>query len=264
LQPTNVSVPLLKFTTIEEGCILHAYPDPATGGKPWTIGVGHTSAAGPPPVQPGMVISETQAIDILHDDFSASVEPVLNGAIRVPVTQAQYDACADMTFNVGGHNFCGSSVLRKLNAGDIQGAADAFLMWNRAAGKVFDGLTRRCKERRELFLYGDYNIGPGDHHDQAAQRGSILRVGSSYKSEIEAVQKNLQALGFYSGEIDGAYGPKTAAAVAAFQSSQGLKADGVVGAATRAGLVAACASAGVQMAQLSHPSGEDVEEVLAA
>lgn len=134
-----------------EGVRLKAYPDPATGGEPWTIGVGHTSAAGPPKVTKGMTITEAECDEILSRDL-ATFEKAVEKAVTVPLDQNQFDALVSFTFNVGAGNFQKSTLLRKLNAGDYIGAADQFSVWNKAAGKVMKGLTTRRAEERALFL----------------------------------------------------------------------------------------------------------------
>lgn len=132
-----------------EAVVLKAYPDPATGGEPWTIGVGHTGN-----VRPGDTITYDEAMALLAEDL-VRFETILNNAITVSVTQNQYDALVSFCFNVGGGNFRSSTLLRKLNARDYQGAADEFPKWNKAAGKIMGGLVRRRREERELFLTQD-------------------------------------------------------------------------------------------------------------
>lgn len=134
-----------------EGKRLTAYPDPATGGEPWTIGYGHTTAAGPPAVKRGMKITDQQATDILKADLVKFEAAVVNVLKKAP-TPNQFAAMVSLCFNVGPGNFGKSSVVRKFNAGDIEGAAKSFLLWNKAAGKVMAGLTRRREDERKLFL----------------------------------------------------------------------------------------------------------------
>ncbi|MDX7988487.1 lysozyme [Xenorhabdus sp. 12] len=129
-----------------EGLKLKTYPDPATGGLPWTIGYGHTRN-----VKPGQVITEQQAEAFLHDDL----EPIyitIESAVKVSLTQGQFDALCSFTFNCGVGNLVRSTLLKKLNAGDYKGAADEFLRWNKAAGKVMHGLDRRRAPERQMFL----------------------------------------------------------------------------------------------------------------
>lgn len=134
-----------------EGKKLTAYPDPATGGEPWTIGYGHTSAAGPPAVKRGIKITEQEANDILVRDLGKYEAAVMKVLTAKP-NGNQFSAMVSLCYNIGPGNFAKSSVLRKFNAGDIKGAADAFLMWNKAAGKVMKGLTNRREDERKLFL----------------------------------------------------------------------------------------------------------------
>lgn len=127
-----------------EGLRLKAYPDPATGGEPWTIGVGHTGG-----VRPGDVITEARAEQLLRQDVGRFEKAVNKLAPRT--TQNQFDAMVSLAFNVGEGNLAKSSVIRKHNAGDFAGAAQSFALWNKAAGKVMAGLTRR--RAAEAMLY---------------------------------------------------------------------------------------------------------------
>lgn len=133
-----------------EGLRTRAYPDPGTGGDPWTIGVGHTSAAGPPDVRRGMVITEAEALRILSVDLK-KFESVVNGLVKVPLSQGQFDALASFTFNVGGGNLSSSTLLKKINRRDFEGAALEFRRWNKAAGRVLLGLTRRRAKEEAIF-----------------------------------------------------------------------------------------------------------------
>ena len=129
-----------------EGCKLEAYPDPATHGEPITIGVGHTGG-----VKLGDVITQEQADEYLVNDVAHAANAV-NQMVAVSITQGEFDALCSFAFNLGIGNLKNSTLLKKLNSGDIQGAADQFLVWNKAAGKVMAGLTRRREAERALFL----------------------------------------------------------------------------------------------------------------
>ena len=130
-----------------EGCRLNAYPDPATGGAPWTIGYGHTGND----VRPGMVWTQVQADSALISDL-AQCERAISRLVKVTLTQNQFDAIVSFVFNVCSGNLQSSTLLRKLNSGDYRGAAEEFPRWNKAAGKVMAGLTKRRAAERELFL----------------------------------------------------------------------------------------------------------------
>jgi lysozyme len=113
-----------------EALKLTAYLDKVAHPPVWTIGLGHTSAAGPPKVVKGMVITPEEAEEIFRRDSQRFRNEVIN-LVTVPVEQHQFDALASFVFNIGSHGFKRSTVLRKLNARDYAGAADAFLMWNK-------------------------------------------------------------------------------------------------------------------------------------
>lgn len=129
-----------------EGERLTAYPDPATGGDPWTIGVGHTG----PDVTKGLVITKELSDRLLSDDLGRFEGGVNKLALKT--TQAQFDALVSFAFNVGLGNLTSSTLLKKHNAGDYAGAQAEFAKWNKAAGKVMPGLTRR--RSAEAALYG--------------------------------------------------------------------------------------------------------------
>lgn len=129
-----------------EGCALKAYPDPGTGGKPWTIGHGHTHN-----VSKGDVITQAQAEQFLQDDLQP-IYITIETCVKVPLNQNQFDALCSFIFNVGAGKFAKSTLLKKLNAGDYAGAAEEFLRWNKAAGRVLPGLDIRRSKERQLFL----------------------------------------------------------------------------------------------------------------
>lgn len=137
-----------------EGLRLTAYPDPATGGEPWTIGYGTTTGAGVGKVAKGMTITPVQAESMLVRSLEAYERGVL-AALKSPPGQHQFDAMVSLAYNIGLGKFAQSSVVRFFNAGDITRAAGAFLLWNKAAGKVLPGLTRRRQAERDLFLKPD-------------------------------------------------------------------------------------------------------------
>lgn len=143
----------LEIVKKYEGLRLSAYPDPATNGEPYTIGYGLTSASGVVDVKPGMRITLADADRLLRRAL-IKYEGIVAGLLKRPATPAQFDAMVSLCYNVGGENFRRSSVLRKFNAGDLNGAADAFLLFNKANGKVLNGLINRRKAERDLFLIG--------------------------------------------------------------------------------------------------------------
>lgn len=130
-----------------EGCILHTYKCPA---GVYTIGYGSTGQF----VKPGMTISLKQAESLLRVDLNR-FEVAVNGLVQVPLTQAQYDALISLAFNIGVGAFTQSTLLRKLNTGDYEGAANEFLRWTRGGGKILGALVKRRKRERELFNNGE-------------------------------------------------------------------------------------------------------------
>jgi lysozyme len=130
-----------------EGLRLKAYPDPASGGDPWTIGYGHTLD-----VEPGDTCTKEQAEQWLLDD-AADAEVAILKHVKVALSQGQLDALISFVFNLGAGNFAKSTLLRKLNAGDYVGAWQEFGRWNKAAGKVMPGLSRRRAAEAKLFAH---------------------------------------------------------------------------------------------------------------
>lgn len=143
--PNGVAV-IQYFESLE----LKAYPDPATGGKPYTIGFGTTVYPSGAPVRPGDVCTKEQAEKYLLNDL-AKFEKVVSDAVRVPLNQGQFDALVSFTYNLGPANLRSSTLLKMVNAGDFAGAAGEFKRWNKANGKVMRGLTRRRAAEQCLF-----------------------------------------------------------------------------------------------------------------
>jgi lysozyme len=133
----------ISFIEAWEGCRLVAYQDIV---GVWTIGVGHTGSD----VVRGKRITQAEADAILAADL-AKFERTINAEVRVPITQNQFDALVSLAFNIGSGAFRSSTLLRKLNGGDIGGAAKAFLSWNHAGGRVSAGLTKRREAEMNLF-----------------------------------------------------------------------------------------------------------------
>ncbi|BEO35863.1 hypothetical protein SMQE32_48000 (plasmid) [Serratia marcescens] len=126
-----------------EGLRLHTYKCPADR---WTIGYGHTAD-----VSANDVITEAQAISLLYQDVAES-ERAVNKYVHVPLTQNQFDALVSFVFNLGVGSFRTSTLLKKLNTGDYDDAAQEFGRWIHAGGKALPGLVRRREAERALFL----------------------------------------------------------------------------------------------------------------
>ena len=120
-----------------EGCVLKAYKCPA---GVWTIGYGHTSG-----VKEGQKITKTKAEELLKEDLK-EFEGYVNN-LKLTLNQNQFDALVSFTYN------CGPGNLKKLVKNrTLQQIADALPLYNKSAGVVLNGLVRRRKEERELFL----------------------------------------------------------------------------------------------------------------
>ena len=137
-----------------EGLRLNAYLD--SGGVP-TIGYGHTKD-----VAMGQTVTKDEAEYMLAMDVLWA-EKCVNDTITATLNQNQFDAVVSFIYNVGPGKSAikdgfvtlksglPSTMRRKINAGDMAGAALEFTKWNLAGGKPLLGLTRRRKEEKELF-----------------------------------------------------------------------------------------------------------------
>lgn len=135
-----------------EGLELKAYKD-AVGI--WTIGYGTTAMAevGIVP-RPGLRITAAEAEMYLKralEKFAAKIDPLFTR----PIGPNQRGAFLSLAYNIGPAAFARSGALRKFNAGDVTGAANAILLWNKAKGRVLKGLVRRRAAERALFLQPD-------------------------------------------------------------------------------------------------------------
>jgi len=135
----------LDLTAQFEGCRLTAYKDSV--GR-WTNGYGNTHD-----VMPGSMITQAQAMHDLLANIQTSVNDV-NYLVKVPLTQGEFDALVDFDFNLGRGNLASSTLLKLLNAGDYQGAANEIDKWDRAGGVLLAGLLRRRQAETALFNGG--------------------------------------------------------------------------------------------------------------
>ncbi len=206
-----------------EGLYLDAYIDPV--GIP-TIGYGHIKD-----VEVGMTITEAQAEEFLRQDLADAEVAVSSDIVQVSLNENQFSALVSFTFNVGSQAFADSTLLRHLNQGEFQGAADQFTVWNKGdGGQELPGLTRRRNAERALFLGEDWKVFAG--FQEVTIRLLQLKQPPMQGDDVRAVQKALAALGFSIG-ADGVFGADTDKAVKEFQQKEGLAVDGIVGAGTR-------------------------------
>lgn len=120
-----------------------------------TLGIGHLLTPAEKKTMPiGTKITREQSREYFKKDSKRFVDAV-NAAVKVPITQNQFDALVSLAFNIGTGAIAKASLIRKLNNRDYAGAADGFLAWNKVKGKEVKGLTRRRKQERSLFLTPD-------------------------------------------------------------------------------------------------------------
>lgn len=117
----------------------------------WTICDGDTKG-----VRPGMIETEDGCVKRLERQLVSHARPVLRcvPALGNPGRENQLVASVSLAYNIGTGGFCRSTAARRFNAGDWRGGCDAFLMWNRAGGRVVRGLTLRRQRERALCLKG--------------------------------------------------------------------------------------------------------------
>ena len=174
-----------------EGCRLQAYKPVATE-KYYTIGYGHYG----PDVKAGQMITHAQAEAYLRADLE-KFENAVNGTGRA-FSQPEFDALVSFSYN------CGAGSLRSLikDRGKSQ-IADALLLYNKAGGRVLEGLTRRRKAERDLFLKGTAEI---------KKPATLPEIRFGDKGEaVKYLQSQLIAKGYSVGlsGADGSFGVGT-------------------------------------------------------
>tara|TARA_B100001094_G_scaffold328721_1_gene389773 strand:+ start:1320 stop:1757 length:438 start_codon:yes stop_codon:yes gene_type:complete len=125
-----------------EGCELEAYKCAA---GVWTIGYGHIKTA-----VEGMTISQSYADELLDGEI-VEYEDYVNAAVTAPLSQDQFDALVSWTFNLGNGNLNASTMLKVLNRGEYEEVPAQMKRWNKAGGKVLEGLIRRREAEANLF-----------------------------------------------------------------------------------------------------------------
>lgn len=136
------------------------FPYSCPAGK-MTIGFGHCLKAGE--TFPIKGVTESEATELLCKDLEDFESRVLD-MVKVPLTQGQFDSLVSFIYNCGPGALQKSTLLRLLNSGNYDQAADEFCRWNRAAGKVLPGLVKRREAERTLFL--------SDSHSERASKES--------------------------------------------------------------------------------------------
>ena len=131
-----------------EGKRLVAYDD---GVGVWTIGFGTIKYPNGVRVKKGDTCTLDQAKEYMRHDL-IEFEHTVNSSVKVPLNQNQFDALVSLAYNIGSNAFKSSTLVKKLNTGDYQGAADQFNVWINAGGKRMQGLVNRRDREKLLFL----------------------------------------------------------------------------------------------------------------
>lgn len=147
----KIAKPGLDLIKSFEGLYLTAYLDIV--GVP-TIGYGCTEGVTKEDVKNKRTITEAEAEAMMMSEL-AKFERGVETYVKVPINQNQFDALVSFSYNLGLGSLQKSTLLKLLNAGDVSGAAEQFLRWNKAGGKEVRGLTRRREAERSLFLKSD-------------------------------------------------------------------------------------------------------------
>lgn len=150
--PQSISPAGIALIKSFEGCarmrsdgLVESYPDPGTGGAPWTIGWGATG----PDIGPGTVWTRAQCDDRLLRDVARHAADVRRALGDSPTNQAQFDALASFHYNTGA--IATATLTRRHRAGDFAGAAAEFARWKMAGGRVLRGLVRRRAAEAALY-----------------------------------------------------------------------------------------------------------------
>lgn len=116
-----------------------------------TIGYGSTKHPDGSSIKANERISREEASKYMKDELEQYKKFMLK-CIKVPLLQQEFDAYASLTYNIGPTNFCGSTLVKKLNAYDYQGACQQILRWDKQKGKVLRGLTIRRNEEYKTCI----------------------------------------------------------------------------------------------------------------
>ena len=130
-----------------EGCELEAYQCSA---NVWTIGYGHTKG-----VEKGDTISKEEAEEMLVEELH-EYENYVNEYVNVALSQNQFDALVSWVYNLGPANLKASTMLKVLNDGKYEEVPYQMKRWNKAGGKVLDGLVRRREAEALLYQGRDW------------------------------------------------------------------------------------------------------------
>jgi lysozyme len=165
----------IKLLTRFEGCVLNVYKD-AAGLD--TIGIGHL-------VKPGETFespfTREAAENLLRRDV-ADAESAVNRSVTIALNAHQFDACCSLAFNIGGGAFSRSSLVKAINAQRWDECPQLFMLWNKAGGKVLQGLVMRRSLEAAMFM----TPMPTEPTDTAAVMASVYETSSRMVGELVA------------------------------------------------------------------------------
>lgn len=136
---------------VREDGLVEAYPDPGTGGDPWTIGWGATGecTVHGGQIGPGTTWTRAQCDERLERDLERYAADVARALGEAPRSQAQFDALVSFHYNTGA--IARATLTKRHLSGDWNGARAEFARWNRAGGRVMAGLVRRRRAEAQLY-----------------------------------------------------------------------------------------------------------------
>jgi len=196
----------------------------------WTIGYGTTRYPGGNPVRKGESCTREQASEWKAHDLIRFEANVMRFNAIYNHNQNEFDALVSFAYNIGSINQLTQNGKRPKAI-----VADSILLYNRAGGVVMSGLVRRREAERVLYLLTPADLASQGNNNPFQKPKSTIRQGSNRQS-VKWLQWQLNNLG-YPLVVDGVWGPRTNAAVLAFQQQHGLLVDGLVGPKTKAELI---------------------------
>jgi len=173
----NVNAEGLKIIKQWEGLKLTAYKD---GGGVWTIGYGHTSAAGAPIVKQGMKITNEEAERILRNDLDKFEADVVR-LVKVPLNDNQFAALVSFHFNTGALGK--STLLKKLNKGDYKSVPSELMKWVNDNGKRVQGLVNRRSAEVGLWAKGSF-VSSNTQHATPAKKEVLTKENITWGTTL--------------------------------------------------------------------------------
>jgi len=184
----NISQSGIDLIKSFEGLRLEAYKAVSTE-KYYTIGYGHYGSD----VKQGQRITGAQAEKLLKQDVEKFVDGV-NDAVKVTVSQNQFDALVSFAYNVGLGALRSSTLLEKLNKKDYTGASAEFPRWNKSGGKVLNGLVKRREKERALFDKGEVRKSVAKESGKEAMGTYKIKAGDTLSEIAKDYNTNITKL----------------------------------------------------------------------